>query len=70
MDPSSHNIEQLLAENLRIASENAEELKRIRKELMWMSILRIVVWLILAGVPVFVYLHLVKPPLQNIFGLS
>jgi hypothetical protein len=61
-------IAKLLEENLRVSKENVKELVRIRKELMWMSVLRIAVWLLLAGVPVFVYLHLVKPPIENMFG--
>jgi hypothetical protein len=58
----------LTEETNRLAKENAAELKKIRKEMLWMSMLRIVVWLILAGVPVFLYLHLVKPPLEDVFG--
>lgn len=65
------NEERILAlaeEANRIAKETAVELKKIRKELLWTSILRIAVWLVLAGVPIFIYLHLVKPPLENVFG--
>lgn len=58
----------LVEETNRLAKENAAALAKMRKELMWMSMLRITVWLVLAGVPVFVYLHLVKPPLENVFG--
>lgn len=65
MDDRLHT---LVEETNRLAKENAAELKKIRKELVWMSVLRIMVWLVLAGVPVFVYLHLVKPPLEDVFG--
>jgi hypothetical protein len=61
-------LQTLVEETNRLAKENAAELKKIRKELVWMSVLRVIVWLVLAGVPVFVYLHLVKPPLENVFG--
>ncbi len=58
----------LVEETNRIAKENARELVKIRKRLLIASVLRIAAWLILAGVPVFVYLHLVKPPLERVFG--
>lgn len=65
------NEERILAlveETNKIAKENAKELVKIRKRLLIASVLRITAWLILAGVPVFVYLHLVKPPLERVFG--
>ncbi len=64
----STEIESLLKENIRLTEKNTAELARMRKELFWMSILRIMVWLVLAGVPIFVYLHVVKPPLEGVFG--
>lgn len=64
----SSRIEELLEENNLLAKKNADELKSIRKEMLYMGILRIVVWLILAGVPVFLYLHVMKPPLEDVFG--
>jgi hypothetical protein len=54
-------IEQLLQENLQMTKETALELRKIRKEMRWLSAFRIIVWLILAGVPVFFYLHILKP---------
>lgn len=58
----------LIEESNRLAQANATELKKIRKEMLWMGVLRIIVWLALAGVPVFLYLHLVKPSLEDVFG--
>lgn len=62
------HLTSLIEESNRLAKENAAEIAKMRKELKWMSILRIIVWLVLAGVPVFLYLHLVKPPLENFFS--
>ena len=59
----------LVEETNRLTKENALELTKIRKRLLLASILRIIAWLILAGVPVFVYLNLVKPPLERAFGM-
>lgn len=66
MEPS--RMEALLEENNLLAKQNADELKKIRKEMLYMGVLRIVVWLVLAGVPVFLYLHVMKPSLEDVFG--
>lgn len=58
----------LVEETNRLTKQNTLELTKIRKRLLMASVLRIIAWLILAGVPVFVYLHLVKPPLERVFG--
>jgi len=66
MEPS--RLEELVERSVRLGEENAVELHKIRVQLFWSGVIRVVTWLVVAGVPFFLYLHLVKPSFQNFFA--
>jgi hypothetical protein len=56
----------LLRQNLDLAKENNRILRKLRRDAVLGNILRIVWWAILIGVPVYLYLTIFQPYLQEL----
>ena len=61
MVENEEKLERLLRENLKLAKENRRMLRQIRRGMFWGGILRLVIWAIILGVPVILYLYFLQP---------
>ncbi len=67
MNDTDEDLKELLEENLRLAKENNRMLRSMRRAARLSFVGRIIFWLILLGVPAYLYITYVAPVMSGIF---
>ena len=67
-DNGHEEIKKLLVENQRLLLENNQMLHKMRRSAFLGTIFRIVWFLVILGVPVYLYFSYVKPNMDNLLG--
>lgn len=58
-------LKRMMKENLALVRENNRLLKKIRKAAMYSTILTLIYWVIIIGVPMYLYFTVVRPYLTE-----
>lgn len=54
-------LERLVKESLRLTKENNKRIRSIQRGMFMSGIIRIIIWAIILGLPIFIYFSLLKP---------
>lgn len=63
-----HNDDDLLRKTYALARENNKLLRRMRRAAIWGTIIKLVIYGALLGVPVWLYFQFFQPVLQEAYG--
>lgn len=66
MDPESKD---LLRKNLELAKENNKMLRRMRREAIFGFLVKLLIWALVLGVPIYLYFMFVEPRVEEAKGL-